>query len=552
MLTSLEIKDFVIISHLNITFGGGLSVITGETGAGKSIIMGALSLVLGERADTQQIREGAAKCSIEATFDMKGLHEDAFFDENGRDFDGTTCILRRELNAAGKSRAFINDTPVSLAQLRTIGERLINIHSQHANLLLKDGRFQLSVLDCVAGNRNELNDYRKAWKRHSALQSELKLLREQVEKDRNDREYIEFQCHQLAEANLKEGEDKSLEEELESLTHREDILSALQKASSMMSDEQTGAAVVLKEAATTLERLCGLSPAYRDLAERLRSTYIEADDIAGSIGSELNNAEPDPQRLQSVQERLDLVYTLERKHRVNSVDELIALHESLERRLENLSVSDERIADLTREAQAAEQTAKEKADTLSRTRLNAAEEVVKSLVRTLRDLGMPQVRMRIEMEKTPLTADGVDKVVLLFSANEKTQLAPVSQIASGGELSRVMLALKALVSESSLLPTIIFDEVDTGVSGEVADRMGDIMNRMAQTMQVISITHLPQIAAKGSAHYRVFKEQSETSIVRLSDEERLQEIARMLSGASVTEAAVTNARELLSQSGTNK
>lgn len=546
MLTSLEIKDFVIISHLTIDFGSGLSVITGETGAGKSIIMGALGLVLGDRADTHQIREGAAKCSIEATFNLDGLHEEDFFETNGLDFDPKSCILRREINAAGKSRAFINDTPVSLTQLRTLGEHLLNIHSQHANLLLKDGLFQLSVLDCVANNQKEREQYRKEWKHYTALLKELKQMQEQMEQDKNDREYIEYQCQQLEQARLKADEDKLLEEEQEKLTHREDILNILQKTNQILNNEQTGATVLLKEAASTLEKLKGLSPICEELAERLRSTFIETDDIADSIENELNTAELDPQRLQEVQERLDLIYTLERKHHVDSVNDLINLQEKMQLRLQNLTNSDERIESLTREVQEAEKQTRNTAALMSRTRRNTATKVEQKLIDTLRNLGMPHVQMKIKITQTPnLTAYGTEQIDYLFSANQKTQPAPVSQIASGGEISRVMLALKALISENSLLPTIVLDEIDTGVSGEVADRMGDIMQQMAQSMQVITITHLPQIAAKGNAHYRVFKKQSETSIQQLTQEERIREIAQMLSGASVTDAAITNARELL-------
>lgn len=550
MLNSLFIRNFVLIDSLDIQFDKGFSVITGETGAGKSIILGALSLVLGQRADGKSIKKGADKCVIEVSFDISKYQLEPFFLENDLEYDASSCILRRELFSSGKSRAFVNDSPVSLSILKELGNRLIDIHSQHQNLLLGDSRFQLRVLDVMAENDILLILYKKEFLRYQGLKRELKALLQKAEQSKQDEDYIRFQLDQLKEASLSSGEQEELEQEQDTLSHAEEIKGSLYKISELLDGEEMGSIQLIKEALSLADGLERYYPKAKEFAERLRSAYIDLNDLASEADSQKEDIEFNPGRLEWVNDRLNLIYTLEQKHRVSSVDELLTLQEQYEKQLSEISSYDQLIEDLNQQLEVSHAELLQQAGVLSVQRRVAANTIAEQLVKMVSPLGMPNIRFQVDMTTRPEPeADGMDDICFMFSANKNGELQPVAQTASGGEISRLMLCIKAMIAGFTALPTIIFDEIDTGVSGDIADKMGNIMQDLGSKMQVFAITHLPQIAAKGSAHYFVYKEDREdgtaTQIKRLSDEERINEVARMLSGASLTKASLANAKDLL-------
>ena len=550
MLRSLYIQNYALIEKLDISFGNGFSVITGETGAGKSIILGAIGLLLGQRADVKSIRKGASKCIIEARFDVSAYGMQSFFESNELEYEDE-CILRRELYASGKSRAFINDTPASLAQMKDLGELLIDVHSQHQNLLLNKEGFQLNVLDVLAHDDTDLATYQKLYNDWRQARQDLKTLMARAEQSRADEDYIRFQLEQLEEANLTEGEQEELEQEAEMLTHAEDIKAGLYRAGQTLNADEGGVIEALKDCQNTMISLRSVFSPAGELADRLDSVYIELKDISQELADKEEEVEFNPARLDEVNARLNLIYSLQQKHRVDTVKALLSLQENYALQLSAITSSDEDIARL--EAQVNELfgqvTAQAKILTEARTR--AAREVEQQMAARLVPLGMPNVRFQVEMgvRREP-GVHGADTVNFLFSANKNGVLQSISQVASGGEIARVMLSVKAMIAGAVKLPTIVFDEIDTGVSGEIADRMADIMQEMGDNdRQVISITHLPQIAAHGQAHYKVYKEDNEVEtnshIRLLTDDERVEELAHMLSGATLTEAALNNARALL-------
>ena len=550
MLKKLYIKNFTLIDELDIDLYQGFSVITGETGAGKSIILGAIGLLLGQRADSKSIKQGAEKCVIEAHFDLSRYGMEAFFSENDIEYDPADCIVRRELTAAGKSRAFINDTPVQLAMLKELGEQLIDIHSQHQNLLLNKQDFQVNVVDIIAQDEQALAKYQQTYAKYQTVGKELETLRESIEQNRQNLDFLQFQCDELTNANLEEGEQEELEQRSETMSHAEDIKSALYEADNALSGEDRGIVSSLRSTISALKTIERVLPSASELVERLDSSYIELKDISGDISSELERIDFDPAELDSINSRLDKLYDLEKKYHVETVRELIEKRDELKRQLSHIENSDEALADLQQQLDTLRQQAQKEADALTKQRTKAASQIEKEMQSRLVPLGMPNVRFSIQLTTDTLGRNGQDKVAFLFSANTSTPLQPVSQVASGGEIARVMLSLKAMISGAVKLPTIIFDEIDTGVSGKIAEKMAEIMQEMGQhERQVISITHLPQIAALGSAHYKVEKEdsaQGTTSHMKeLSPEERVREIAQMLSGSDVTEAAIQNAKQLL-------
>lgn len=541
-----------MIEKLDISFQTGFSVITGETGAGKSIILGAIGLLLGQRADVKAIRQGASKCVIEARFDISAYRMRPFFEENELEYD-EECILRREVQASGKSRAFINDTPASVVQMKELGEQLIDVHSQHQNLLLNKEGFQLNVLDILAHNDAALEKYHSRYAAWRQTARELAELTELAEKSRADEDYIRFQLEQLEEAHLAAGEQEELEQEAEMLSHAEEIKAGLYRVEQSFASDEGGLLSYLKDSLNTLNNLQRVYQPARELAERLESAYIELKDISQEVSSQGESVEFNPARLEEVNERLNLIYSLQQKHRVQTLDELLALTEEYRSKLSDITSYDERIAELAarKEEQFAE--VKKQAEVLTKARAAAARQMEKQLAARLVPLGMPNVRFLVEMglKKEP-GLQGEDTVNFLFSANKNGALHNISSVASGGEIARVMLSVKALIAGAVKLPTIVFDEIDTGVSGEIADRMADMMQEMGEhNRQVISITHLPQIAARGRAHYKVYKKDSDTEtnshIRRLTDEERVEELAHMLSGATLTEAALSNAKSLLTR-----
>ena len=554
MLQAIYIQNYALIDKLDIDFTPGFSVITGETGAGKSIILGAIGLLLGQRADVKAIKNGATKCIVEARFRIATYGLEDFFAENDIEYDEEECIIRREVSANGKSRAFINDTPASLSQMKILGEKLIDVHSQHQNLLLNKEGFQLNILDILAQDEKELSDYQKSYREYRQVCHDLEDFIVQAEKSRQDEDYLRFQLEQLEEANLQTGEQVSLEQEAETLSHAEDILAGLYKAGQLMDGDENGTLALTKECIQTLQNVSKVYPPAQEWLERLDSCYIELKDLAREISGSQEAVEFNPARLDFVNERLNLIYTLQQKHHVKTVEELIALTADYRMRLDAITSFDERIAALRNRQQELYQTVLQKAEVLTEVRTRSARYIESQMESLLVPLGMPNVRFAVELSprKEP-DAKGMDSVTFLFSANKNGTLQNVASIASGGEIARVMLSLKAMIAGAVKLPTIIFDEIDTGVSGSIAEKMALIMQDMGrQNRQVISITHLPQIAARGIAHYKVYKEDTETGtnshIRRLSDEERVQEIAHMLSGATLTEAAMNNARALLGYS----
>jgi len=551
MLKSLHISNYALISELFIDFESGFSVITGETGAGKSIILGALSLILGQRADSKSIKIDADKCIIEAEFDISGYtHLDDFFQQNDLDKDGNLCLIRRELTSAGKSRAFINDTPVGLNTIRDLSNQLIDIHSQHENLLLSNVGYQLDVVDTIAQNATVSTDYKQCYAQWRMLTAELKQLQKTAEKQASDVDYIQFQYQQLSDANLVETEQDELEMELETLSHSEEIKSELIKSSQLLADENMSLQL-MKESLNSLSHVKSYIPDGENWYERMQSAFIELKDISAEISSFEERVEFNPERLAFVENRLNELFSLEKKYKVLTVPELISLCDYFKSQLEKIDSFDDEIqalkSKIEQELIRLQQLSKELTDS----RRKACQPIELYLVEQLTKLGMPNIQFQVSVsELADFTESGKDEVQFLFSANKNRPVQPVTQIASGGEVSRLMLTIKSLVAHKADLPTIIFDEIDTGVSGEIAHRMGEIMQTMSAEMQVITITHLPQIAAKGKQHYRVFKDetgsQTQTHIERLSVENRLTELAQMLSGKNITEAALRNAEEMLS------
>ena len=551
MLQSIYIQNYALIDKLNIDFTPGFSVITGETGAGKSIILGAIGLLLGQRADVKAIKNGATKCIVEARFVIASYGMEHFFMENDIEFDPEECILRREVSANGKSRAFINDTPASLAQMKILGEKLIDVHSQHQNLLLNKEGFQLNILDILAQDDNDLSAYQKVYHDYKQICRGLEEFIAQAEKSKQDEDYIRFQLEQLEEAGLKENEQAELEKESETLNHAEDIKAGLYKAEQLINGDEGGTLALAKECEQTLQSISRVYAPALEWIERLNSCYIELKDLAHEIAGAQEEIEFNPSRLDYVNERLNLIYSLQQKHHVKTVEELIALADKYREQLNTITSFDDRIAELNKEKDKLYAQVTQQAKRLTELRTGSARYIETQMKSLLVPLGMPNVRFAVEMtlRKEP-DAKGMDSVTFLFSANKNGTLQNVASIASGGEIARVMLSLKAMIAGAVKLPTIIFDEIDTGVSGSIAEKMALIMQDMGkQNRQVISITHLPQIAARGSAHYKVYKEDTETGtnsyIRRLSDDERVCEIANMLSGTTMTEAAMNNARALL-------
>ena len=527
MLKHLYIKNFTLIDQLDIAFHSGFSVITGETGAGKSIILGAIGLLLGNRADSKQIKQGEKKCTIEAHFDLSHYGFESFFEDNDIDFEPEDTIIRRELTANGKSRAFINDTPVSLQMMRILGEQLIDIHSQHQNLLLQKDDFQLNVVDIIAQDSTALSAYHSSYQHYKESLQRLSDLKEQIAKAQENEEFMRFQFNELESAGLVEGRQQELEQESETLSHSEDIKTAYHEADHLLNDDDNGIIYKLGESLDSLSNIENVYPKAKDVVQRLSSVHIELKDIASEVGSEV-----------------------EQKYHVSTEEELIEIRDNIAEQLQSIDNSDEELESLTKKVDEELKLCTEKAAKLTELRLKAGKIVEKEMSQRLIPLGIPNVRFKVDITSKPLSLDGADKVQFLFSANTSTAMEPVAQVASGGEIARVMLSLKAMISGTVKLPTIIFDEIDTGVSGKIAQKMALIMQEMGNNnRQVISITHLPQIAALGSSHYKVEKEETiegtRSHMRELNQEERVCEIAQMLSGADISDAALQNARELL-------
>lgn len=550
MLRQLYIRNFTLIDTLNIKLFPGFSVITGETGAGKSIILGAIGLLVGQRADTKTIKHGTDKCVIEAHFDLSRYGMEDFFSSNDIEYDASDCIIRRELTAAGKSRAFVNDTPVPLALLKELGEKLIDVHSQHQNLLLGKQDFQLDVVDIIAGNGRELDAYKKAYDEYKDACGKLAMLQDEIERNRAGADFMEYQLAELQNANLLEEEQEELERNALKMSHSEEIKNRLFEADSTLSADTSGVVEQLRVVTNALNSISEMMPEAGELAARAESCHIELKDISKDISMMLGDVDFNPAELDRVNARLDRIYDLQKKYHCDSVAALLDFQAGLAEKLQHIANGDEELEELRRKMVECEKKCKDIADILTASRLAAAKAIEKDMKLRLEPLGMPNVRFEIEMNKQALAPCGQDAVAFMFSANKSSALQPVAQVASGGEIARVMLSLKAMVSGAVKLPTIIFDEIDTGVSGKIAEQMAQIMQQMGKAdRQVISITHLPQIAALGSAHYKVVKEETDSGttsrMIKLDDSERVREIAQMLSGSDVTDAAINNAKELL-------
>lgn len=550
MLRHLYIKDFTLIDQLDIDFFPGFSVITGETGAGKSIILGALGVLLGNRADVKQIKNGEKKCVIEAHFDLAYSHLERLFSDNDIDYDAQDCILRREINANGKSRAFVNDSPVSIAVLKELGEHLIDIHSQHQNLLLQKDDFMLGIVDVVAKNGEVRRTFAEAYEEQKKCKRELDDLTQQIERDRQNEDFLRFQYQELAKDEFKEGEQEQLEQDSEILAHAEEIKQVLFDANNVLADEDNNVASILKNIVSNLNSIESVYAPARELAARVESAYIEIKDIADEINGGGEKIEFNPALLEEINGRLDRLYALQQKYHLGSIEELNELKQKIADQLGLIDNGSDELDALKERYERAYKECLVKAKQLTQTREKAARTVEKELKQRLVPLGIPNVRFEVSMEEKPLSAEGADKLQFMFSANKNSLLQPISQIASGGEIARVMLSLKAMISGVVKLPTIIFDEIDTGVSGRVAEQMASIMKEMGdKDRQVISITHLPQIAAMGTTHYKVSKEDYRdvtlSRMTKLTDDERIKEIAQMLSGSDITPAAIENAKSLL-------
>ena len=557
MLKQLYIKNYTLIDTLDIVFRPGFSVITGETGAGKSIILGAISLLLGQRADSKTIKNGTNRCIIEAHFDLSNYDTSSFFTDNDIEYDAEDCILRRELTSSGKSRAFINDTPVSLNQLRTLGQQLVDIHSQHQNLLLQEEDFQLNVVDIIAKNKQRLNECKQQFKAYQQAKKAVEDQEERIARTRENEDFLRFQLNELADARLQAGIQEELERNSETMSHAEEIKSALYESENILSGNEHSILTQMKDSSRLLDDIRKVYPDIGECSDRLASCYIELKDISQELYSHTQNIDYDPKELEAINEQLDHIYSLEKKHHVQTVEELIEIQNEISRQLDQIENSDEELEELRNAAQERLNECLEVAEQLSEHRKAAIKSIEKEMVDRLVALGIPHVRFQIKMEDKELQADGTDRISFMFSANTSTAMQPIKEVASGGEIARVMLSLKAMISGAVKLPTIIFDEIDTGVSGKIAERMADIMKEMGQhNRQVISITHLPQIAASGSSHYKVFKEEGDKGTIsrmcELNKDERVMEIAQMLSGADITKAAKSQAQELLKQKQNRK
>lgn len=550
MIKKLYIHNFTLIDTLDIVLHPGFSVITGETGAGKSIILGAIGLLLGQRADSKAIKHGAGKCVIEAHFDLSRYGMKSFFEANDIEYDPTDCIIRRELTATGKSRAFINDTPAPLFLLKDLGERLVDVHSQHQNLLLNKQDFQLNVVDIIADSSEALTEYKHLYNDYIAKEHQLAELKEDIKRNKDNADFLQFQYAELSNAGLQGGEQDELEQRAETMSHSEEIKSALYEADSLLSNENTGIVGNLKSAIGAIRSIGKVMPATESLAQRMDSCYIELKDVSDDVCSLLEDVDFNPAELDAINSRLDKIYDLEKKYHCDTIDELLAKQEDLRYKLNCIELSDNTLNELQQDLDRKKTECLQQADKLSLMRKSAAKNIEKEMLDRLKSLGMPNIRFEVNIERGTLSHDGFDKVAFLFSANKNMPLQPISQTASGGEIARVMLSLKAMISGAVKLPTIIFDEIDTGVSGKIAEKMAHIMQQMGNNnRQVISITHLPQIAALGTTHYKVYKEDTADGTIShmqiLSDNERITEIAQMLSGSDISEAAIDNAKELL-------
>lgn len=550
MLKQLYIRNFTLIERLDMTFNGGFSVITGETGAGKSIILGAIGLLKGQRADSKLIKRGSEKCVIEAHFNLSRYGMEKFFNDNDVEYDADDCIVRREITAAGKSRAFVNDTPVPLSVLKELGEQLIDVHSQHQNLLLGKQDFQMEIVDIIADDKDLLDNYRKAYGDYREKQRQLDDLQERLSSNKANADFLLFQYEELDRANLVEGEQVTLEAQANQMSHYEDIKTALYQADKAMSAEGTGVTENLRTAINALHSIEGVLPMAGELASRMDADFIDLKDIADELEGQLDKVDFDPKELDSINDRLDKIYSLQKKYHCDTVSQLIEIRDNLKKQLDGIENGDYDLQQVKNEVAKSMKLAIQKADSITKVRKTAAKKIEEEIKQRLVALGMPNIQFTINLESSELSADGADKVAYMFSANRNMPMQPVAQVASGGEIARLMLSLKAMVSGTVKLPTIIFDEIDTGVSGKIAEKMADIMCEMGNNeRQVISITHLPQIAAKGATHYKVYKEDRGDTTVStmklLCGEERVNEIAQMLSGSDITEAAISNARELL-------
>lgn len=552
MLQRLSIRNYALIDNLSIDFGQGLTIITGETGAGKSIILGALSLLLGQRADSKYFFSQEKKCIIEGIFQLPDQQLQPIFDDYDLDFS-LECILRREISIDGKSRAFINDTPVNLAVIKIVAEKLIAIHSQHASLEINDPEFQLLVVDALAQHGKLLNEYRQQFKEYKQNEFHLKEMIRQFEEANSRKDYEQFLFNELNEAKLERHEQELAETELKRLSNAESIKRNLLAVDSLLTANENNASTYLKESIQLLQQIAGFDNNIDGLLERLRSSLIEIKDISAELESLGEKTIWDPKRLEQLNDRLNLIYTLQQKHRVSSIDELIQIHSRLDESLTVLSNSDDAIEALQKTNLALKQTLTKNAEQIRKNRLNAIPKVEKHIANSLKKMAMPNAKLNIQLSPLPeLATNGFDEVSLLFSANAGQAPAPVQKVASGGELSRLMLAIKALLATYASLPTLIFDEIDTGISGETANKVGEVLEQLAEHMQIFSITHLPQIAAKGKSHYYVYKSETSskttTGIRKLETEERVIAIAEMLSGKNPGSSAIQNARELLTKS----
>jgi len=551
MLQRLYIENYALIEQLELNFGKGFTVMTGETGAGKSILLGALSLILGQRAETRVIKEGASKCTVEAEFNISSYSLEPFFLENNLEFVSDNCLIRRELYSNGKNRAFINDSPVSLSLLKELTNQLIDIHSQHQNLLLGKDRFQLEIIDSVAGNVNLMNEYRNSYLRFKEMSEQLRNIEENALRAKEEEDYIRFQYDQLNSAELREGEQEELDAEWDMLTHAEEIKLGLGKMNDLLDNDDNGILANLKNVLNQAQITKKSYLKIGDALERLRTDYIDLKDLSSEIGIALNDVEINPARLEQVNERINIIYGLQQKHHVKNVGELISLRNKLSSKLQKIESFEGEIQSMKKGLSYVEEVTIHNSVNLSKSRKIILKSIEERLTSLLVQLGIPKATLIIKMDKKQLESDGSDRIRFLFSANKNSSPQPIDEIASGGEISRIMLCIKSILADSIRLSTLFFDEIDTGVSGEIAYKMGEIMRNISINRQVICITHLPQIAARGLEHFKVSKteneERSKTIVTHLTEEERLMEIAQMLSGAIITDAAIKNAQSLLEE-----
>ncbi len=549
MLKQIHIQNYALIENLIIDFEAGYSVITGETGAGKSILLGALSLILGNRADTSILKNKEKKCVIEAEFDIQRFSLKVFYDKHDIDYDELT-VIRREILPTGRSRAFINDTPVNLSVLKDLSVQLTDIHSQHQNLNLNDKTFQLNVLDAFAELISKREDYKKDYFNFLKIQKEYKELLERAEKEKKELEFLQFQFDELEDAKLQADEQAEIEAELKQLNHAEEIVESLTSSFTVLADEENGVVNNLRESIASLKQIQSFFEKANSLSERLESAKIEIDDIASELEILAEDVEHNPERAEFLKERIDTIYALQNKHKVSSIEELIAIKNDLQNKLDDITSFDFQISEKEKQLNEIKEIVDNKASNLSEERKKASSKFEARIIEILQKLGMPSAKFKINQEQTEnYTETGKDNISFLFSANKHSDVQEISSIASGGEISRLMLSIKSVISDTMALPTIIFDEIDTGVSGDIAEKIGNIMKTMSENMQVISITHLPQVAAKADFHYKVYKVENEndtqTNIIKLKEQERINELATMLSGENITDAAIRNAEELL-------